>query len=76
MEGMLGNLFDSPMVSQIAFHPTTFAKGSKIGPNQLDGTIPVGDGVELAYRLFNGTTSSTASRAIWLCIDGYLERCG
>ena len=38
---MMAGLFDSPMVSQVAFHPTTFPEGTGIGPNQTDGKIDV-----------------------------------
>ena len=37
----MAGLFDSPMVSQVAFHPTTFPEGTGIGPNQTDGKIDV-----------------------------------
>jgi len=54
MAGMMSQLFDSPMVSQVAFHPQTFAKGHAIGPHQTDGFIQATDGTELAYRLYRG----------------------
>ena len=54
LAGMLGGLWDSPMISQVAYHPTTFPKGTDIGADQTDGTIAVEDGVELAYRLYHG----------------------
>jgi len=42
------------MVSQVAFHPTTFEKGHQLGAHQTDGSIQVADGTELAYRLYRG----------------------
>merc|ERR1711865_56356 len=54
LSGMMAGLFDSPMVSQVAFHPTTFPEGTGIGPNQTDGKIDIADGISLAYRLYHG----------------------
>eukprot|EP00658_Telonema_sp_P-2_P044423 TRINITY_DN3230_c0_g1_i2.p1 TRINITY_DN3230_c0_g1~~TRINITY_DN3230_c0_g1_i2.p1 ORF type:complete len:244 (-),score=45.51 TRINITY_DN3230_c0_g1_i2:141-872(-) len=51
---MFAQIFDSPMISQVAFHPRTFPKGDSLGADQHDGEVRVADGVDLAYRLYKG----------------------
>merc|ERR1711865_503926 len=72
MEGMLGQLFDSPMVSQVAFQPTTFAQGTGLGANQTDGSIEVADGISLAYRLYHG---AAAPKFVVLYFHANAETC-
>lgn len=46
------NIFDTPPIRSILFYPRRGIPLSAPKNNIADGTIPVGDGVELGYRLF------------------------
>jgi pimeloyl-ACP methyl ester carboxylesterase len=69
---MLAALWDSPIVSRIAFQGRPAPKGVNIQPGETDGVISVGDSVEVGYRLCHGVATP---RIVVVFFHGNAELC-